>query len=296
MKNKGSKIIILIVCCLVAVGGVLFYLKTVVSPPTPPTLSNQYEIFLKNNIDSLNYIGEYGELETQYMASVDLMQRLYEEERILNETYDQSYKDIIGIYAPKFSNYSLSLFKNSTWNEGDLNKIEKKAKELKSLTINDGAERIMNHFPEENGNLNIIIGTIEKYREAKNFAKNTRFTSIEDVRTRLNRKNSYTSDPYLSNNRDLMASLNNMSSRIKQSHLSNLKGKVDAMADWRRFNSKKEFETYKNTVWDAISAYKNNAKALYGSSNPGNDTRQLESSYDLFETRTGEYLNEQDYN
>lgn len=114
--NKSVKILLLVVAVIIAIGGVLLFMKTIVSPPKDLEFKNQYEIALNQKIDSFKKVGS-DNLEREFATLTDLAHRFKAESNIDEKLFDKEYTEIIGVYSPKFAQYCFGQFQKSVWDD-----------------------------------------------------------------------------------------------------------------------------------------------------------------------------------
>ncbi len=262
--NKTIKIILLIVAVVLAIGGVLLYIKTIVTPPRNLTFNNQFEQRLAIQIDSLRKCNQ-ANLELNFATLTDLTHRFKDEDFINNESFDANYLDVIGAYTPKFAQYCFAQFRKSVWDNADLQWMADRIDQLRDLTVEDGSQKIMAAYPETDGQFTIILKTIRKYRDATALTKRTGYAGWYDARTLINQAKEFKQDDYLQNNAALMKALNMLPNRLEESHFAWLRSQVRALANYTIYD-KATYETITDKVLDALNDYKQNAYSVYGTS------------------------------
>lgn len=260
--NKPIKILLLVVAVIVAIGGVLFYMKTIVSPPQQLSFKNQYEIQLKKDIEDFRKVGQ-DSLERTFAMLADKSRRFKAESVIDEKAFDQNYAEIIGVYSPKLAQYCFGQFSKSVWDDGDLKWMEGRIAQLRDLTVENGSKKIMSDFSEADGKFTIILKTIGKYREAKALSNRTDFSGLDEARARINKANQYKQDDYLKNNASLVKALNNLPSRLEASHYATLRSKVNQLANYYNYSAD-SYDTMSDRVVAALKEYKQNARSVYG--------------------------------
>ena len=262
--NKSLKLTILLAAIIVAIGGVLLFIRTIVSPPQDLKFINQYQADLTLDINDFKNVSS-DSLELSFTALYDKAYRYNTESAIDDKAYDKAKAEIIGIYAPKFSNNCFAMLNHSVWPDTELKGMESRIHELRNLTIDDGAKNIMNNYPEANEKFSTILRIIAKYREAKAFTGNSTFRDLSDAKSRISMATQYKKDNYLKNNIDLVNSLTSLPSRIEASHFALLHRMANETANFHHY-SQNEYERYITKVVTAIKEYENNARNIYGTS------------------------------
>lgn len=260
--NKPIKILLLVVAVIVAIGGVLFYMKTIVSPPQQLSFKNQYEIQLKKDIEGFRKVRQ-DSLERTFALLADKSHRFKTESVIDEKSFDHNYAEIVGVYSPKLAQYCFGQFSKSVWDDGDLKWMEGRIAQLRDLTVENGSKKIMSDFSEADGKFTIILKTIGKYREAKALSNRTGFSGLDEARARINKANQYKQDDYLKNNASLVKALNNLPSRLEASHYATLRSKVNQLANYYNYSAD-SYDTMSDRVVAALKEYKQNARSVYG--------------------------------
>lgn len=277
------KISLLLFAVLLAVGGVLIYVKTSVTPPQSLKFDNQYSSFLHKNVeDYRNSAAGYAEADFNKFS--DLSSRLLSEERIDNQTYEKEFGEFLGLHAPRFAEWCFSLFHQPVWNKNDLNNIESKISLFKSIKNPDGSKTLLDNFPPVISQLNEVSDVLGNYKQASAVAASG-YVSLNDSRDKISRARDFAQDPYLRNNQSLVASLNNLPSKLENAHFNSLKSKVSSLAHFENY-SESNYENLSDRVLEDIREYKDNAHQVYGTSHSVDDLKNKASEY---------YYNARDY-
>lgn len=260
--NKPIKILLLAVALIAAIWGVLFYMKTIVSPPQKLSFTNQYEIQLTKDIEDFRKCDQTS-LEHDFVSLSDKAYRFWAESVIDEKSYDNNYTEIIGVYSPKFAQYCFGQFSKSVWDSNDLAWMEDRIDQLRDLTVENGSKKIMDDFNETDGKFTIILKTIQKYREARALSNKTSYSGLQEARDRINKANQYKQDDYLKNNASLVKALNNLPSLLEASHYANLCSQVKNLANYY-ICSENYYDAMSDKVVAALKEYKKNAQSVYG--------------------------------
>lgn len=275
--NKSVKILLLVVAVIIAIGGVLLFMKTIVSPPKDLEFKNQYEIALNQKIDSFKKVGS-DNLEREFATLTDLAHRFKAESNIDEKLFDKEYTEIIGVYSPKFAQYCFGQFQKSVWDDTEHKWMEERIAQLRKLTVEDGARKIMDNYAESDGRFSIILKTIGKYREAKALSNRTVYSGLGEARSRISKANQYKQDDYLKNNAALMKALNSLPSRLEASHYATLRAKVNTLANYYSYSAD-SYDALSDNVVAALKEYKQNAQSVYGESRRLSDLEADASRY-----------------
>ncbi len=284
--NKPIKIILLIVAIILAIGGVLFYMKTIVSPPQDLKFKNQYVQKLTEETETLRKCDQ-PTLEHDFLRLTDLSHRFKSESLIDDKTFDSHYSEIIGVYSPKFAQYCFGQFQKSVWDANDLKWMEGRISQLRNLTVEDGSRRIMDSYSETDGKFSIIIKTIGKYREASALANRTRYSGLADARAKIQQANQFKQDDYLRNNASLMKALNSLPDRLEASHYASLSAQVRNLASYYNYSAD-SYDSMSDNVVAALKEYKQNARSVYGESR---SLDGLEAEASRYYNQAVEYFN-----
>ena len=275
--NKSVKIICIVAVALIAIGGILFYMKTIVSPPQDLAFNNQFENALNQRINGLKNTDQ-SNLESEFASLTDLTHRFKIESSIDDKTFDAKYIDIIGVYAPKFSNYCFSQFQKSVWDDKEHKWMEGRINQLRGLTVDDGSKKIMDQYKETDGQFTIILRTIDKYRQAKALAGRTSYQGLSDAQSKINQAKEFKNDDYLKNNASLIKSLNNLASNIESSHYNSLRAKVNNLANYYSYTAE-SYDKMSDNVVAALKEYEDRARSVYGTARSLNDLKNEASRY-----------------
>lgn len=262
--NKSVKILLLIIAVIIAIGGVLLFMKTIVSPPQDLKFKNQYESALNRKIDEFKKV-DSDNLEREFATLTDLAHRFKAESNIDDKFFDKEYTKIIGVYSPKFTQYCFGQFQKSVWDESEHKWMEDRIAQLRKLTVEDGSRKIMDNYPESDERFSIIIKTISKYREAKALSYKVGYSGLDESRSRISKARQYKQDDYLKNNAALMKALNRLPSRLEASHYASLRAKVNTLANYYSY-SVDSYDALSDNVVAALKEYEQNAQSVYGES------------------------------
>ncbi len=275
--NNSVKILLLVVAVIIAIGGVLLFMKTIVSPPQDLEFKNQYELALNQKIEGFKKV-DSDNLEREFATLTDLAHRFKEESSIDDKFFDQEYTEIIGVYSPKFAQYCFGQFQKSVWDESEHKWMEDRIAQLRKLTIEDGSRKIMDNYAESDGRFSIILKTIGKYREAKSLSNRISYSGLGEARSRISKANQYKQDDYLKNNAALMKALNSLPSRLEASHYAALRAKVNTLANYYSYSTD-SYDVLSDNVVAALKEYKQNAQSVYGESRSLSDLEADASRY-----------------
>lgn len=255
------KIVILLLAITLAIGGVLIYAKTIVDPPDPPTLINQYEADIQNNYEHLSKNKDELKTDSIYAIIIDRISIYKAEDKITSSVAQENLDRFIKLFAE----YSFAKFENSVWSDNDHNNMLARINELNSLIYSD---KTIELSKAKIDSLNLISKVIADYRQARVVSRNTLFTGItgiSDAKTVINQAKKYANDKHLSNCTELLNSLNSVRSKIAQSHYGYVADLVNRLNAPNNYRKDFYIDTLIPVVENAIKEYDSNANALYGS-------------------------------
>lgn len=260
--NRTSKIIVLFLAALLAVGGVMIYAKTIVSPPRELKQVDQYSKDISKCLSAFSSTSSANQ-EDSLFASISNRIRVFQKEKKLQDKEaDQGLDRLVGRYAPLFMDRTFRKFEKSVWNESEHSYMLNVVGSIKQIKHADGQPAIAKSTRDS---LNEIERIITDYRKAKALSHHTSFNGLADAQRTINQAKAYASDPWLSICTSLVSSLNNVRSSIGQSHFRHISAIVDKLSQYRYVSE----DFYNNTlvpqVDAAITEYEKNASSLYGS-------------------------------
>ena len=258
--NKSIKITLLILAIVLAVGGVMWFLKTVVSPPGKMSFKTNHDAIAVNEaIDNFELTAKSGDAYGEYYAIMDLLRRTHSEGKITDAEYDAALTKFINLYTPFFASYAMGTFSNSEWPDTVLTYIDKRIDALRNVSTTTGVGLVAQN--DANSELTHFRQVVKNYRDAQKHSRHTSFSSVDNARSTLAKAREYSSDPFLSNNAALTKALGDMPSKINSSHMTSLRNKLSAAKSYVYSN---DFYTYLSKFNEALKEYNNNAMNLYG--------------------------------
>lgn len=281
MKTTSTKIAILITAIVSVVIAVLFFIKTIVSPPVALPVENLHIESLETAISQFRTTKSSDSL---YNAVTNKIYLFHKEGYISDEQKDNTTYSFVQAYLPLFKNETYNKFSASVWKESDHKAILSRIKDLRSLKIAYGNQPAVTG--QDNTDLSNIEQIIENYNDAKAAAKKSKFSSIDQAKKDITAANSYAVMPYISNCRDLVARLNNVKENIGNSHYQYLVSNVNSLAGCYSYTR----ATYKVLVGEVDAKIKSyeNTKSIYGASAKG--TSELRSNAAAYVREANKYF------
>ena len=171
--NKAGKILVLIFAALLAVGAVLYFVKTMLDPPARvPADSGYVEL-----IDEA--VAEYadsrqGAYETSYRPVLDRIERFHNEGKITGTEYDRARTDAAAIYAPRLAQDCYRRLMMD-WNDDDMNEMENRIYRLLNQRLYSSGAPVIDNDAESARSINEIADVLKLSREARNMCSSPTF-------------------------------------------------------------------------------------------------------------------------
>lgn len=252
------KILILVLCVVIAVGAILFFIKTQLAPPGDIRFDDPYAPSLNSDIAQVSAVA-YPKSKDNFVKAYHKIKFMRGEDLLTDEQADELITQVDTAYGRKIVDYAYRIFNTSSWPESELTVVTTNIADLRNDRLSNGdraiTHRMDNSFQE-------VEGVIEDYRDSWAFARNTGFRSLEDARIRIGKIDDYLNRPYMSNNTALVAALRNLPSAINNSHYNYLVAKVNSLNGYRNM-SVDQFNRLVQSVEEALKAYENST--IYGS-------------------------------
>ena len=258
--NKSIKILLLVVAMLLAVGGVMFYYKTIVSPPGKLEFKNQYVNSDKKDISKIKTANTDLALDSTFVTITHELDLQLSNSFLTEKERDELLELFATQYVPKYVSICNSKFSKTVWNEGELQKISSRISELQSLVTSDKKVVIQG---EANMSLNKVKDVLVNYYEAKKAASAGGYNGLQAAKQKIAVARRYATMSPINNCSELVARLNSVSTRLEQAHYSYLVGQVERLRPYYNY-SQTEYDNIALSVAEELEEYKNNAKSTYG--------------------------------
>lgn len=255
------KIGILLVALILAVGGIIIYAKTKVNPPTTPKQIDVYSSDLAQCKISLQNASKKESVDSVFFTIIDRIRIYSQEGKIRDAVTNKELDDAVGIYMPMYLRRCFEKFEQSVWYDSDHARMLVEIADLRKIRHSDNTNVIDNSTQDS---LNIIIQTINRYKQARRISKSTRFTGVSNAQSVISQARLLANDKYLSNCTDLKNALNSVRSEIAQSHYRYISAQVEKLSQYRYFGQSYYDNTLVPQVDAAVTEYDNKAVALYG--------------------------------
>lgn len=280
--NKLIKIILLVVAILLAVGGVMAYYKTIVSPPGKLEFKNQYVNSDKKDISQVKSANTDLALDSFYVAITHELDLQLANSFLTNQERNELLELFATQFVPTFVSACNSKFSKSVWNEGDLQNINTRISELQGLVTTDNKIVIQG---KAYSSLSEIHNVIVAYYEAKKAAYVGGYNGLQAAKQRIATAKKYALMSPINNCSDLVSCLNSVPSRLEQAHYSYLVGQVEKLRPYYNY-SQTEYDNIALGISEKLDEYKKNAKSTYG----------RVSDISSLESRAGSYYSNATFN
>jgi len=262
MKRTAIKLTILIAAIALAVGGVLLFLRTIVSPPTDSKSTNAHEADIVRAME--NYSPGKQSLSEAEKALDNLHDRatlFYTDSLINDEVHDNVVATSSNAFATVFTDWCFEKFGQSVWSAKDHQQMSRIISKLRKKSISHGTKKAVN--PQFLSSMTKIETVIADYNAAWRAAKNTKYSSLADSESKIKAADSYRTADYLCNCTSLVSALSKVRSNLEQSHYNYLVRLVNSLGNYRSM-SKAEYENWTDDVIAKLNEYKSDATRVYG--------------------------------
>lgn len=284
-----KKIILLVSIVAIITGGIFYWAKSQVEPPSIPEKTNLHKKDIETRIRQFTSIATNTDQFSTYQPSHlqisqefdDLLDRInvFEKEDKLSQPQVQDFNSqVADVYAQHLIDYSLKTFSmKGWWNEATLSDIVSETK------------RTLSYHPKTKvGELNTVLGIIEDYHAAKKLAYKKQYSNLDQAKKDIAQADKYRNDEFLSNCTDLTKALGNVRANIAEAHYKWIESRIEDLSSivdeieaskvldekvlhctaWENFalRVKKDFQEYKdnvNSVYGNEAANKYKANDLY---------------------------------
>ena len=239
--NKSIKIILLVVAILLAVGGIMAYYKTIVSPPGKLKFKNQYVNSDKKDISQVKSANTDLALDSFYVAITHELDLQLANSFLTNQERNELLELFATQYVPTYVSACNSKFS-------------------KSVVTTENKIVIQG---DANSSLNEVHNVIVSYYEAKKVASASGYNGIQAAKQKIATAKKYASMSPINNCTELVSRLNSLSTRLEQAHYSYLAGQVERLRPYYNY-SQTEYDKIALSISEKFDEYKNNAKSTYG--------------------------------
>ncbi len=255
------KIIILLLAVTCAIGGVMFYAKTKVTPPVVVSQINQFKQDV-NKLISEEKSSKDAKTEDQVFAKgVDRIRLFAQEGKLEGSEADRCLDLFVGSYSPRFLRRCFAAFNKSEWNDKTHQYILSQSDLLKKVTHSDKTSVIPKSTIDS---LNLAASIIKNYRDAKRVSRVSTFTGYDNARSSISKARTYANDQYLSNCRTLVNDLTSVRSKLAKSCYNQVVAEVDKLGNYTNYTKSYYDNTLVPHVDQVVTNYDNKATAIFG--------------------------------
>lgn len=275
IMKKPTKIILLVVAILLAVGGVMAYYKTIVSPPGKLEFYNQYVNAAKKDISKVKSANTDIALDTTFVCITHELDLLLSNSFLSDQERNELMESFASQYVPTYVSSCNSKFSKSIWNEGELQKINARILELQALKTTDQKIIIQG---DANASLNEVHNVIVNYYDAKRAASASGYNGLESAKQKIATAKRYASMSPINNCSDLVSRLNSVSSRLEQAHYAYLASQIERLRPYYNF-SQTDYDNLALSIADKLEEYKKHARSVYGKISNINNLEEKAGQY-----------------
>ena len=278
IMNKTIKIVLLVVATILAVGGVMIFYKTIVSPPGKLEFKNQYVQSAKNDIAAITSANSIAEFDSVFVAITHELEFQYSGSLLSSNEKNELLDDFAKQYVEAYVQMCDSKFSKSTWNENEMGAISSQISKLQSLKNTDGANVIRGDL---NASLNEVSNVVRDYFAAKKVAIVSGYHGLQSAKRKIADSKRYLNTYPINNCSELVSRLQSLPSRLEQAHYNYLESQVEKL---RYFGNSYQDRQFMYELFDEIKEYKQGAFSVYGTNR----------SLDELEERANRYYSELD--
>lgn len=281
MNRSFIKSLILAVAIAMAVGGVLFFIQTVVSPPDNIKTEDVYTADIKKISNSYNP-------DTLDLREAEKMFDVVVDRAILYKTdflIDQKLCDnVISSSAEKFSanfiKWSMLKFNQPVWNHSDHERMTRIIHKLRNVKVDLGSKKALES--KTLASLTKIESIISEYGKAWKVTEQTSFVPWNYDDARLKRANAelQANKEYLKNCVALVNSLKSVGEKLEKSCYYQLVSRVNKLRNLYSFSSKEAYDNESSRVYDLIREFEKTAAFGVSTSAHAKNLKKMQDSYD----------------
>ena len=281
MNNALVKSLILALAIAIAVGGVLFFIQTVVSPPGDIKTDDMYTSDIQQFSNSYNpdTLG-LNNAEKMFDVIIDRAV-LYKGDGFIDQNVcDNVIAQSTEKFSSTFIKWAMSKFNHSTWNSNDHVSMKRIISKLRNITIAEGSKKAL----ESNtlGSLTKIENIISEYGAAWSATRQTSFVpwNYDDARSKRTNAEKYAKKEYLRNCANLVNALNSVGKKLESSCYYQLTQSVNKLQYRFSFSSKEAYDNESSRVYDLIQTFEKTNAFGVSTSAHAKVLKDLQDSFD----------------
>ncbi len=279
MNKNIVKSSILALAIAIAVGGVLYFFQTIVSPPESIMVENVHAQDIHKVTMSYNPNGmELKDALRHFDAILDRAAIYKEDSFIEDKTYDDAVSGSAEKFSAKFVSWSMSRFGQSVWNHNDHIVMMNLINKLRNVTVAQGSKNALDS--KTLASLTKIESIIGEYGNAWKVAKQTSFINYDDAYFKRKKAESVAKSEYLRNCTSLVNALNSVGEKLERSSFYQLKRRVDNLQNLYSFGSKGAYDDESSHVYDLIQGFEKTKAFGVSTSAHAKVLKDLQDYYD----------------
>lgn len=259
-SNSPYKVAILIIFILAAFAAVMYFQKTIVTPPMNVEVKNLHIMSVERDIDALTENKTMFYNDSLYILLKDKIDVFYYEDFINYSERDKLTESFVLKYAPIFKTLCMKRFNSPNWGDDDFPQWKRRIAELQDVALSGGSSVAQGI----NGSgLATITDIMDDYKAAKGVTAVSAFTTMTNAETVISSANKYADQSYIGLS-DIADALRRVKNNIGNSHYNKLTLKTRGLSRYASM-TETEFQRIVNDVNNAFSEYEAN-KSIYGTS------------------------------
>lgn len=281
MNNTLIKSLILILAASLAIGGVLFFIQTVVSPPEDIKAEDMHTSDIQQISDFYNPDGmELSKAENIFNVIVDRAILYKEDGFIEQKVCDDAITQSSEKFSALFVKWAMTKFNQPIWNSDDHVLMKRIINKLRNITVAQGSKKAL----ESNtlSSLTKIENIIKDYVLAWKATKQTSFVpwNYNDAQSKRTNAEEYAKKEYLNNCVDLVNALNSVGDSLESSCYYQLTQSVNKLQDRFSFNSKEAYDNESSRIYDLIQTFEKTEAFGVSTSAHAKVLKDLQDSFD----------------
>lgn len=252
MKNAISKSLVLAIALAVAVGGVLFFVRYIVSPPESiSAMATSKDVFQP---DLENVVKQYEpsevnlkDAEVALDAIVDRAYLYWGDSLITDYSIiDKIKTQSANKFAKFFHSWAINKFEQNIWYTSDHATMLRLSNKLEKMGVNDVNRK----------SLYEIENVISNYNRAWHICKNSVFVSYENTSNAVKEANSYKNEKYLTNCTNLKNALSAVGRNLEKSRYNQLYNEVDKLGKLENFRYESDYKEESSRIGKLVEDFK----------------------------------------
>lgn len=264
MKNT-VKILILSISFAGVSTLILFFINSILKPPTQVDYANQFQSAMDSSIEELGKknVAGLSELDWQYFMFTDRVNVYRDNNLLSNSDISSETEKFVSAYNPLYANACLLYFSDQWWNDETLKKMGARIMELRKLS----AEQYL-----KNQNLQTVSLVLDNYDSAVDLSRK-RYVSPEQSLNNRKLTDKYKATPYLCNNKFLCDKLEDSMNKQGDQHYDELRENVERLGYYDEMDNT-TYDFLSSSISDQMKLYKEYAYKVYYKEN---GTKALEA-------------------